>query len=71
MNEVGGTVSSGVEVLQILININDNHINIVISDLPLQVLIDPGLGPAVCRVPVISHVLLPGQVPDTVTRSVV
>ena len=70
MNEVGGTVSSGVEVLQILIN-NDNHINIVISDLPLQVLIDPGLGPAVCRVPVVSHVLLPGQVPDTVTRSVV
>ena len=71
MNEVGGTVSSGVEVLQILININDNYIHIVISDLPLQVLIDPGLGPAVCRVPVVSHVLLPGQVPDTVTRSVV
>ena len=64
-------MSSGVEVLQILININDNHIHIVISALPLQVLIDPGLGPAVCRVPVVSHVLLPGQVPDTVTRSVV
>ena len=44
-----------------------SHIHIVISDLPLQVLIDPGLGPAVCRVPVVSHVLLPGQVPDTVT----